>query len=94
MAITQYILDNLLYLIQDSEAGAFTFFKHSLTYFYSSDYTLLFTLKVTLCLSMLILIRGGVPRYRYDFLTKIGWVKFLGYILAVFLMSLILFLFW
>ena len=33
----------------------------------------------------LILIRGGVPRYRYDFLTKLGWVKFLGYVLSIFL---------
>jgi NADH:ubiquinone oxidoreductase subunit H len=34
---------------------------------------------------MLVFIRGGIPRYRYDFLTKIGWIKFLSLILAVFL---------
>ena len=36
------------------------------------DTTLVFITKVALCISILILIRGGVPRYRYDFLTKIG----------------------
>ena len=39
---------------------------------YSTNYTLVFTFKILLCLSFLIFIRGGVPRYRYDFLTKIG----------------------
>ena len=39
---------------------------------YSTNYTLIFTFKIVLCLSFLIFIRGGVPRYRYDFLTKIG----------------------
>jgi len=43
-----------------------------------------------MCLSFLILIRGGVPRYRYDLLTKLGWIKFLGYVLAVFLLTLLL----
>jgi len=59
-------------------------------YIYSSNVTLAFTFKLVLCLSFLIFIRGGVPRYRYDFLTKIGWVKFLGYIIAMFLLSLFL----
>jgi len=56
---------------------------------YGTSYTLLFTLKITACLSFLILIRGGVPRYRYDFLTKLGWVKFLGYTLVIFIMALV-----
>ena len=46
--------------------------KDTFFYVYAADYTLFFTLKLTLCLLTLILIRGGVPRYRYDFLTKIG----------------------
>jgi len=59
---------------------------------YSTNYTLAFIFKVVLCLSFLIFIRGGVPRYRYDFLTKIGWIKFLGYVIVIFLLSLILFI--
>ena len=41
------------------------------------------TSKIVASLFVLILIRGGVPRYRYDFLTKLGWVKFLLYILLL-----------
>nr|YP_011027903.1 NADH dehydrogenase subunit 1_b [Euplotes vannus]UPM52113.1 NADH dehydrogenase subunit 1_b [Euplotes vannus] len=33
--------------------------------------------KVTLTIIMLVLIRASLPRYRYDYLTKLGWVKFL-----------------
>lgn len=29
-------------------------------------------LKFLILISMLVFIRGGIPRYRYDFLTKIG----------------------
>lgn len=31
-----------------------------------------FIFKLSLCLATLIVIRGGVPRYRYDLLTKMG----------------------
>jgi NADH:ubiquinone oxidoreductase subunit H len=48
------------------------------------------TFKFILLIALLIFIRGGVPRYRYDFLTKIGWIKFLSLVLAVFLSSLLL----
>ena len=60
---------------------------------HTTDYTLYLTLKLIFSLLFLILIRGGVPRYRYDFLTKIGWVKFLGYVLSIFIISLTFFLF-
>lgn len=33
---------------------------------------LVFTFKFVITIALLIFIRGGVPRYRYDFLTKIG----------------------
>lgn len=59
---------------------------------YSTNYTIIFIFKIVSCLSFLIFIRGGVPRYRYDFLTKIGWIKFLGYVIVIFLLSLILFI--
>ncbi len=77
--------DNTNYLLTSS------FFLYS---FITINPTLIFTLKVTLCLMFLIVIRGCVPRYRYDFLTKMGWVKFLGYVLAIFLISVTLFLIW
>lgn len=45
--------------------------------------------KFLLLIAMLVFIRGGIPRYRYDFLTKIGWIKFLSLVLAVFLSTLL-----
>lgn len=50
-----------------------------------------FAFKFSLCIALLILIRGGTPRYRYDYLTKLGWLKFLGFIIAVFLTSVLFF---
>jgi len=55
----------------DSELS-FQHFRDNFIYIYATDYTLIFTIKITLCLSFLIVIRGCVPRYRYDFLTKMG----------------------
>jgi len=46
-------------------------------------------LKFLMLIAMLVFIRGGIPRYRYDFLTKIGWIKFLSLVLAVFLATLL-----
>jgi len=50
----------------------FSYSKDSFDYFYSTNYTFLFTCKLATCLVFLAAIRGGVPRYRYDFLTKMG----------------------
>lgn len=63
---------------------------HNLT----DHFTIILTLKLAVCLAILIVIRGCIPRYRYDFLTKIGWVKFLGYVLAFFFAAVLLFLLW
>jgi NADH:ubiquinone oxidoreductase subunit H len=55
-----------------------------------SSAALVMAFKFLVLIALLIFIRGGVPRYRYDFLTKIGWIKFLSLVLAVFLSSLLL----
>ena len=52
--------------------------------------TLRFTFKVVMGIAFLIAIRGGVPRYRYDFLTKLGWVKFLSYVVTLFFVTFLL----
>jgi len=57
---------------------------------YTSVAALVMAIKFILLIALLVFIRGGVPRYRYDFLTKIGWIKFLSLVLAVFLSSLLL----
>ena len=72
----------------------FTFTKDSFDYFYATNYTFLFTAKLAVCLMFLAAIRGGVPRYRYDFLTKMGWVKFLGLVLSTFLCAFFIYLLW
>ena len=58
------------------------------------DATTPFAIKLTLSIMFLIVIRGCVPRYRYDLLTKMGWIKFLGYILMILLLAITLFLLW
>ena len=72
----------------------FTFAKDSFYYSYATNYTFIFTAKIATCLIFLAAIRGGVPRYRYDFLTKMGWVKFLGLVLSIFVAVFFLHLLW
>lgn len=49
--------------------------------------TIIFTFKLVLSICLLIVIRGGVPRYRYDFLTKMGWIKFLALVVSLFFIT-------
>lgn len=57
-------------------------------YYFAQNLILFTTIKFILTIMFLILIRGGTPRYRYDYLTKLGWLKFLGFIIVLFLTSL------
>jgi len=76
-------------LLQDCFWAAVASFKMKSTI----TAALIMSLKFILLLALLIFIRGGVPRYRYDFLTKIGWIKFLNIVLGGFLiLQLLLFL--
>lgn len=92
MTLLQSFFDTFSTIVNLDTELNFQHFRDNFLYIYATDYTLVFTLKITLCLSFLIVIRGCVPRYRYDFLTKMGWVKFLGYVLTIFLISILLFL--
>lgn len=76
-----YIFDTLLGLTHNY----FNFFIWSF-----SSSALIFSVKFLLLIALLVFIRGGVPRYRYDFLTKIGWIKFLSLILSNFTITLLL----
>lgn len=60
-------------------------------YLFNQNMSFFFSIKFCMCIGFLILIRGGAPRYRYDYLTKLGWLKFLGLVLLVFAFSLFLF---
>ena len=52
------------------------------------------SIKFLILISWLIFIRGGIPRYRYDFLTKIGWIKFLSLMIFVFVTLVLLTVVW
>jgi NADH:ubiquinone oxidoreductase subunit H len=62
------------------------FFTVKLTSFLS----IFMGLKFIVLLGLLIVVRGGIPRYRYDFLTKLGWIKTLSLVLIIFLINLLL----
>jgi NADH:ubiquinone oxidoreductase subunit H len=80
----QYIVDcvNLnLSLVFNS-----VFFSVSTTTFNA----LVIAFKFLILIALLIFIRGGIPRYRFDHLTKIGWIKYLSLVLASILMQFLL----
>jgi NADH:ubiquinone oxidoreductase subunit H len=60
-------------------------------YQFSQNTTVFFGIKFLLSIAFLILIRGGTPRYRYDYLTKLGWLRFIGLVLLIFFFSIIVF---
>lgn len=47
-------------------------------------------IKFLILVALLIFIRGGIPRYRFDHLTKMGWIKYLSLVLASLLVQLLL----
>lgn len=53
--------------------------------------TIPYSVKLTISLFFLIFIRAGLPRYRYDYITKLGWSKFLLFVtstlIIIYLMS-------
>ena len=69
---------SLVYALPGSEGAlalsetSLIFTKDLFHYSYSTNATFVFTFKLAICLVFLSAIRGGVPRYRYDFLTKMG----------------------
>ena len=51
---------------------------------------LVIALKFLILIALLIFIRGGIPRYRFDHLTKVGWIKYLSLVLASMLIQFLL----
>lgn len=64
------------------------FFNYS---FFNFNVAFVYSFKLTLSLLFLIFIRAGLPRYRYDYLTKLGWSKFLFIILFFFIFFFIIY---
>ena len=80
----QYLTDCLYF--------TFTFLYSSLFGSVSSTTlnALVTALKFLLLIALLIFIRGGIPRYRFDHLTKVGWIKYLSLVLASMLIQFLL----
>lgn len=62
----------------------------SFLFFFNNEFVLIF--KTLLVLYLFVLVRGALPRYRYDQLMQLGWVVFLPISLA-YLISLIVLLY-
>jgi len=56
-----------------------------LNYYLALNSSVIYSIKLVAMLSFLLLMRGGTPRYRYDYLTKLGWLKFLSFNLSIIL---------
>ncbi len=54
--------------------------------------TLIYSLKFILTILFLIFIRAGIPRYRYDYLSILGWNRFFFLSFIVFFILLILYI--
>ena len=72
--VFMYNTPDLIYSIDsyESKINALMSYIDNIDYPYSTEFSFAFTTKLAACLAFLILIRGGVPRYRYDILTKLG----------------------
>lgn len=63
----------------------------SIFYTFTFNNSIVFGIKFLVCIAFLVLIRGGTPRYRYDYLTKLGWLKFINIIIFIFFFSIFFF---
>jgi NADH:ubiquinone oxidoreductase subunit H len=52
--------------------------------------SLCISIKFLLCIAFLIFARGGIPRFRFDYLTKLGWIRFLSLVLLSILIEILL----
>jgi NADH:ubiquinone oxidoreductase subunit H len=82
------IISQLLYTIYSNIMSPILYllYLHKIT----SLFSIFFAIKFVLLIALLVFVRGGIPRYRYDFLTKLGWIKTLSLVLALFVINLLL----
>lgn len=75
------VLDFLTYIANYVHIHCFNFTLYS---------SVITSIKFIVLIALLVFVRGGIPRYRFDYLTKLGWTKFLSLILLSFLLELYL----
>lgn len=81
-----------IYNIINECVNILIFFKPSQIFIYWNT-SIIYGIKFCFSLLFLIFIRAGIPRYRYDFLTILGWNKFLFFCLFIFIYLIILYFF-
>ena len=84
---------NILNFFDPFLQNGFFITNSKIYYQFPQNMVFFFAIKFSISIALLILIRGGTPRYRYDYLTKLGWLKFLGFLISVFLTSVFFFFF-
>ena len=52
--------------------------------------SLIMAAKFLFCIAFLIFARGGIPRFRFDYLTKLGWIRFLSLVLLSFTIEILI----
>lgn len=57
------------------------------------NWSFVYSLKFSCSILFLIFIRAGLPRYRYDYLTKLGWAKFLLFSIYILILVYLIFLY-
>ena len=66
-------INQLLYFVTGSVAQALhSYLASTVLCKYVALASVVFALKFILLVALLVFVRGGIPRYRYDFLTKVG----------------------
>jgi NADH:ubiquinone oxidoreductase subunit H len=97
----QYQYPSFWNLIETVFITVYSYFSFSFLFLYNSFFIIFamkylnsaifnMGIKFILLIALLVFVRGGIPRYRFDFLTKIGWIKYLSLVVIVFLSSLLL----
>jgi len=95
LLIEYYVFNYIIYYLKDFDLGVelSTYTYHSYIYIYITfNNSAIYSLKFLISILILIFIRAGIPRYRYDFLTKLGWIKFFIYSFFFFIINYIIFL--
>ena len=69
---SKWFLIQILDLFDPFFLSGLALMKSVTTFQLSQNLTVFFGFKFVLSVAFLILIRGGTPRYRYDYLTKLG----------------------
>ena len=81
-----YVEFNMLIIYFLTLTDIISYFNLSTT----SMNALCMSIKFLLCIAFLIFARGGIPRFRFDYLTKLGWIRFLSLVLLSILIEILI----